>query len=291
MIQSYIEMYHHPFVGKIISEAPATMIKDDYLNWLCSLYQQVPDYARLFVLGILQWQARSGQHQELSRVVARISLNHPFNIEVMDPVEIESRLDQLRKLFRGLAEALPKSRWLSDKLIRHSISRQLHYYPSDNSVMVPEKMLSGGPAFLCQASAQQYKTAIFDLVSTCVRLHHDKIEQQIKQGIEPELVRALLAGEPESELPFKLEHLYYYWLATHHDSKSGSPVWVGDHYRKCFITTQPTLAGYYSVLRVSTTGRLPPQRLKEHLSQPDAEVVHGDDFLRLLDEFLGFIRA
>ena len=289
----YFEVYHFYPLYQLISGAPASMISDAWLNWLCHLYNLVPDYAKQFLLAILQWQTASGEHQELSRVVAQLGLSYPFKPEeCKDRTAIEGNDEQKQNLLRELAEALPNSRWLSDKLTCKSISRQLHYYPGDNSTLVPEKMLLGGPAFLHQATASHYKTAIFDLGSTCEVALLEKIDEQLKLGIKPELVKILTAdGKFSAGLPLNVEKLYFYWLATHQGSNSGGPIWLFDWYSRCFISTLPTyVSDYIPNLRLPTV-RLPPQLIKEYFFQPDAQVIHGDDFLVLIDEFLRLISA
>ena len=285
----YFEKKHHRNLSKLIECAPATRINDAWLNWLCDLYQVVPDYAKLFVLSILQWQTDSGEHQELSRVVARISLSHPFNPGEPRPCSYrEGNGKQLINLYRRAVNVLPNSRWLSDKLIRHSISRQLHYYPGDNSVLVPEKMLSGGPAFLHQVTIERYKAVIFDLVSTDISVLNGKAEEQIAQGIKPELVKMLLADGRHASV---VTTLYFFWLATHQGSGSGEPIWLCNHYCDCFIDSQPSLMTCFVTPALSPRVRLPAQVIKEYFCQPDAEVVRGDDLLRLFDEFLELISA
>ena len=153
-------------------------------------------------------------------------------------------------------------------------------------------MLLGGPAFLHQATASHYKTAIFDLGSTCEVALLEKIDEQLKLGIKPELVKILTAdGKLSAGLPLNVEKLYFYWLATHQGSNSGGPIWLFDWYSRCFISTLPTyVSDYIPNLRLPTV-RLPPQLIKEYFFQPDAQVIHGDDFLVLIDEFLRLISA
>ena len=288
---NFCETSQRKSLSKEIRDAPATMINDAWLSWLCGLYHLVPDYAKHCVLSILQWQTRSGQHQELSRVVAQMSLSYPLKpVEVNHRAYVEGSDKKEQNHFRKLAKALPASRWLSDKLIRHSISHQLHYYPSGQSVLVPEKMLAGGPAFLHRATVEQYKTVIFDLTSTCEMTLANKIAEQMGRGIKPELIEMLQPdGTNRLVLRIKLQTLYFYWLATQQGSNSGGPIWLFDKYCRWIISLQPTR--YHSLTTECETPavELPPQRLKEYFCQPDAEVVKGDDFLVLLDEFLGLI--
>ena len=290
---AYFEENHHQNLSKLIKRAPATKVNDAWLIWLCDLYQLVPDYAKRFVLSILQWQTDSGEHQELSRVVARISLSHPFNPGELRALSYpEGNGEQQVNQYLRAVKVLPKSRWLSDKLIRHSISRQLHYYPGDNSVLVPEKMLSGGPAFLHQVTVEHYRSVIFDLVSTDIFVLYEKAGEQIEQGMKPELVKMLLAvGRLEGRLSHKVVTLYFFWLAAHQSSGSGEPIWLCDHYRQCFIDSHPLLISCSVTMTFSPTARLPAQVIKEYFCRPDAEVVRGDDLLRLFDEFLELISA
>ena len=268
------------------------MINDAWLNWLCTLYQLVPDYAKRFVLTILQWQTDSGEYPQLSRAVAQMSLNYPLKPdEINDRNFLEGSDEQLQNLFRGLAEALPGSRRLSDKLIRQSISRQLHYHPGENSVLVPEKVLLGGPAFLHHATAEQYKTVIFDLVSTSTAVLNNRIDEQIKQGIKPDMVKMLLADCSATDLQTMVKTLYFYWLATHQDSNSGGPIWLCSRYSVCCVTRLPTCGQYFVSPDGTRKVHLPAQLIKEYFGQPEAEVVDGDEFLVLLDEFLGLISA
>ena len=290
----YFETHHHKRLCKLINKAHATLINDAWLNWLCDLYQIVPDYAKRFVLSILQWRTGSGEHQELSRVVAQISLSHPFKPGKLKTLSyLDANGEQLINMYRRAVKVLPNSRWLSDKLIRHSISRQLHYYPGDNSVLVPEKMLSGGPAFLHQVAVERFKTVIFDLVSTHMSVLYSKVDRQIEQGIKPELVKMLLADDvAENSLLSRVTTLYFFWLATHQSSSSGEPIWLCDQYRKCYIDSQPFLITcFITGWSPSPKARLPEQVIKEYFCQPDAEVVRGDDLLGLLEEFLELTSA
>ena len=289
----YFEENHLQSLSNLIKKTSAAKVNDAWLIWLCDIYQLVPDYAKGFVLSILQWQTDSGEHQELSRVVARISLNHPFNPGELSALSYsEANGEKEVNQYLRAVKVLPKSRWLSDKLIRHSISRQLHYYPGDNSVLVPEKMLSGGPAFLHQVTAERYRAVIFDLVSTDIFELYKIADEQIERGIKPELLKMLPAHDRlEAPLTHEVVMLYFFWLAAHQSSGSGEPIWLCDHYRQCFIDSHPLLLTC-SLTRTSfLTARLPAQVIKESFCRPDAEVVRGDDLLRLFDEFLELISA
>ena len=288
----YFAVHHHrPLSDRI--RTSATMINDAWLNWLCGLYHLVPEYAKYFVLSILQWQTRMGERQELSRVVNQMSLSHPFKpVEIANRAYIERSNKEQNNHYRSLAKAIPRSRWLSDKLIRRSVSRQLKYYPGDKSVLVPEKMLAGGPAFLHRTTVEHYKTVIFDLSSIREMTLGDKIQERLKRGGKPELIKTLMPDDvPELQLALDLEKLYFYWLATHQDSNSNGPIWLGNRYRKCIITSLPTFIQPLTLIFNSFSVDLPLHRIKEYFCQPDAEVVQREDFLVLLDEFLGLIGA
>ena len=220
-----------------------------------------------------------------------MSLNHRIRPEEADNRGfIEGSNEQVQNHYRGVAKALPRSRWLSDKLIQRSISRQLHYYPGDNSVLVPERVLSGGPAFLCHATTEHYKTVIFDLVSTHSQEMTDKIREQIERGIKPELVKMLMvSGEINGYDSLFLEKLFFYWLATHQGSNSDGPIWLYDRYCRYLMTKLPSRMWSINLHNNSPKVRLPPQLIREYFCQPDAGVVQGDELLMLLDEFLGLI--
>ena len=281
-------------LSQMIRDAPATMINDAWLKWLCCLYQFVPDYAKCILLNILQWQTDSGKHQELSRVVARISVSHPFEPKMIwNRNDIDVLGQDLVNLYWRVAKVLPSSRWLSDKLVGHAITRQFHYCPSDNSQLVPEKMLAGGPAFLHQTTVVHYKTVIIDLISTYTSVLQCKVNKWIKR-IKPELATILTTGHTnQGVLQSRVATLYFFWLATHQGSSSGGPIWLCSQYRVCLIGLPPAFISCLNATRggLSNAPRLSEQVIKEYFCQPDAEVVRGNDLLRLFDEFLGLISA
>ena len=285
----YFEEKHQSSLCYLIYMTP-DMVNDAWLNWLCGLYQFVPDFAKRFVLGILQgWTIN---REELRQTVAQITQNYPLAPEEFrDSGYFKGNRDEveLDNLYRRVAETLPASPWLSDRLTRYSITRQFHYYPGDNSVLVPEKMLSGGPAFLHQTTARHYKTVIFDLVLASRNMLTEQIMDQIKKGIKPGLVKMLVPdGTSEDDLCVRLEMLFFYWLASHQGSNSGGPIWLCDHYRKCFVGTQ---LGINQFLREipAPTAYMPPQVIKEYFCQPDAEVIHYNSLLELLPLFVQLI--
>ena len=150
-------------------------------------------------------------------------------------------------------------------------------------------MLSGGPAFLHQTTAGHYKTVIFDLVLASKKTLTEQIMDQIKKGIKPGLVKMLVPdGTSEDDLCVQLEMLFFYWLASHQDSNSGGPIWLCDHYRKCFVGTQLGINQFIHRIP-ALTAHLPPQVIKEYFCQPDAEVVHFNSLLELLQLFVQLI--
>ena len=287
----YFEAEHQVSLIYTIYKNP-DMVNDAWLNWLCGLYQFVPDFAKRFVLGILQWATLSGELRELSQTVAQMTLNHPLAPEEFrDSGYFKGNRDEveLDNLYRSVAETLPASPWLSDKLTRYSITRQFHYYPGDNSVLVPEKMLSGGPAFLHQTTAEHYKTVIFDLVSVSKMVLQEQIMEQIKKGIKPRLVKMLVPdGTSEDDLCVQLEMLFFYWLASHQGSNSLGPIWLCDHYRKCFVGTQLGINHFIREVQ-APTACLPSQVIKEYFCQPDAEVVDYRPLRGLMKLFVQLI--
>ena len=285
----YFEEKHQLSLKYMIYLTPE-LVNDAWLNWLCGLYQLVPDFAKRFVLGILQ--SISIEREELRQTVAQIAQNYPLAPEEFrDSGYFKGNRDEveLDNLYRTVAATLPASPWLSDRLTRYSITRQFRYYPGDNSVLVPEKMLSGGPAFLHQTTAGHYKTVIFDLVLVSKQTLKEQIMDQIKKGIKPGLVKMLVPdGTSEDDLCVQLEMLFFYWLASHQDSNSGGPIWLCDHYRKCFVGTQLGINQFIREI-AAPTAQLPPQVIKEYFCQPDAEVVSYQPLQKLMERFVQLI--
>ena len=154
-------------------------------------------------------------------------------------------------------------------------------------------MLAGGPAFLHQTTVVHYKTVIIDLISTYTSELEGKVGKRIKR-IKPELATMLTTGHINGgELRSRVATLYFFWLATHQGSSSGGPIWLCSQYRVCLIGWPPVFISCLNASRgcLSHAARLPEQVIKEYFCQPDAEVVRGDDLLRLFDEFLGLISA
>ena len=112
---------------------------------------------------------------------------------------------------------------------------------------------------------------------------------QIKKGIKPGLVKMLVPdGTSEDDLYVQLEMLFFYWLASHQDSNSGGPIWLCDHYRKCFVGTQLGINEFIHEFQ-ALTARLPSQVIKEYFCQPDAEVVSYQPLQKLMELFVQLI--
>ena len=140
-----------------------------------------------------------------------------------------------------------------------------------------------------QTTAGHYKTLIFDLVLVSKQTLKEQIMDQIKKGIKPGLVKMLVPdGTSEDDLYVQLEMLFFYWLASHQGSNSGGPIWLCDHYRKCFVGTQLGISQFIREVQVPTA-YLPPQVIKEYFCQPDAEVVHSESLCGLLQLFVQLI--
>ena len=73
--------------------------------------------------------------------------------------------------------------------------------------------------------------------------------------------------------------------------RSGGSLSASLHLSICCVTTVPTCGRYFVSSDGTRKVHLPAQLIKEYFGQPEAEVVDGDEFLVLLDEFLGLISA
>ena len=130
---------------------------------------------------------------------------------------------------------------------------------------------------------------IFDLVLVSKQTLKEQIMDQIKKGIKPGLVKMLVPdGTSEDDLYVQLEMLFFYWLASHQDSNSGGPIWLCDHYRKCFVGTQLGINQFIREIP-APTAHLPPQVIKEYFCQPDAEVVSYQPLQKLMELFVQLI--
>ena len=184
---------------------------------------------------------------------------------------------------------MPMSRPLLDRLSQHRIDQKLHHQPVGNSIIIPEKLMSGEAAFLNVSKSLSYKPIIFDCNSLLEEEVNDKITGKIKSGIKSEIMKM----SDNEDLGKIIKRTFFYWLAAHHMDDTTSPLWLMYRYKSYGETVKPFKNCHFteSEERVNCKAqlRLPPERIKDYFNQPTAVVLKKDDLLVLLDEFLSLI--
>ncbi len=177
-------------------------------------------------------------------------------------------------------------------LSQHQVHRQLHHQPVGNSIIIPEKLMSGEAAFLNVSKSTSYKPIIFD----CTSLEEKEVKDRVCMKLESGIKSGIMAGFDGEDLRETVTTIFFYWLAAHHMNETVSPIWLEYLYCEYSETAQPfqtsaLMTGERTEHEVNpiTKLKLPPERLKDYFNQPSAVVLQKDDLLLLLDEFLSLI--
>ncbi|MBO9484319.1 AAA family ATPase [Salinisphaera sp. G21_0] len=265
-----------------------------YLNWLCDLYQSVPEFLKYVLLAILQTFSESCDSCQLKDQVKLILMSYPLEPEKTDIDADEQKIYQVRlsKLCINFIQTMTMSHSLLERLSQPRIHQQLHHQPVGNSIIIPEKLMSGEPAFLSVSKSTSYKPIIFDCTSLPDQEVDDKIAGSIKSGVRSGIIE-ISKSEKHEELSVIIRRIFFYWLAAHHINDTTSPVWLSCYYNSYSKTVQPYIDNSLMLddLKVEPMARLklPPERIKYCFNQPSAVVLQKDDLLVLLDEFLALI--
>ncbi|MBO9497238.1 transglutaminase domain-containing protein, partial [Thalassotalea sp. G20_0] len=265
-----------------------------YLNWLCDLYQSVPEFLKYVLLAILQTFSESCDSCQLKDQVKLILMSYPLEPEKTDIDADEQKIYQVRlsKLCINFIQTMTMSHSLLERLSQPRIHQQLHHQPVGNSIIIPEKLMSGEPAFLSVSKSTSYKPIIFDCTSLPDQEVDDKIAGSIKSGVRSGIIE-ISKSEKHQELSVIIRRIFFYWLAAHHINDTTSPVWLSCYYNSYSKTVQPYIDNSLTLddLKVEPMARLklPPERIKYCFNQPSAVVLQKDDLLVLLDEFLALI--
>ena len=263
-----------------------------YLNWLCDLYHYVP-YLKYPLLSILQKLSGLTDSCQLQSRVKLMLMSYPlspqkFNIGMrLDVVGDRESSEECVNIVKTLA----MSRSLMNRLSQHRIHRQLHHQPVGNSIIIPEKLMSGEAAFLNISKSTSYKPIIFDCAGLVKKEVLRRINMRLESGVKSEIIEKSCEVFIESYI----EVLFFYWLVAHHMNETVSPIWLGVRYQYYSEAAQPhyceclTYADYEVI--ASAQLKLPPKRIKDCFNQPSAVVLQNDDLLLLLDEFLSLIAA
>ena len=184
------------------------------------------------------------------------------------------------------------SRSLLERLSQHRIHQQLYHQPVGNSIIIPEKLMSGEAAFLNVSKSTSYKPIIFDCTSLPSEEVDGKIAGRIKSGIRSEIIEISESEKHFEVLDKIIKKIFFYWLAAHHMNGATSPIWLFLLYDYYSETVQPyfelPLTAYQQVDPMAEL-KLPPERIKDYFNQSSAVVLQKDDLLVLLDEFLSLI--
>ena len=176
-------------------------------------------------------------------------------------------------------------------LSQHQVHRQLHHQPVGNSIIIPEKLMSGEAAFLNVSKSTSYKSIIFD----CTALEKKEVIRRINMSLESGVKSEIIEKFSVVFLKERIESLFFYWLAAHHLNETVCPIWLEMRYQYYSETAQPHYYYYlmYSGYEVIASAqlKLPPTRIKDYFNQPSAVVLQNDDLLLLLDEFLSLIAS
>ena len=258
-----------------------------YLNWLCDLYHCAPGFLKYVLLAILQMLTGRSDSCQLKKRVKLMSMSYPLSPKKIDFEIIKPYQVELAKC-RNLVKKISLSRSLLGRLSQHSIHQQLHHQPVGNSIIIPEKLMSGEAAFLNGSKSTSYKPIIFDCTSLGQKEVNDRVVMKLESGIKSEIIQVFDWGC----LDRAIENLFLCWLVAHHMDETVSPIWLSFQYQIYIETAQP-----FGIYRFSNWKgersmaelKLPPERLKDYFNQPSAVVLQVDDLLLLLDEFLSLI--
>ena len=263
-----------------------------HLNWLCDLYLCAP-FLKYALLSILQKLSGCTDSCQLQSRIKLMLMSYPLSPQ---KIYIGKRDDcvEEKEYSKGrinIVKKLAMSRSLMKRLSQHRIHRQLHHQPVGNSIIIPEKLMSGEAAFLNVSKSTSYKPIIFD----CAGLDRKEVSRRINMRLEFGIKSEIIDKGRVAFLAEKTESLFFYWLAAHHMNETVSPIWLGVRYQYYSEAAQPLyyhclLYSDYDVI-ASAQLKLPPKRIKDYFNQPSAVVLQNDDLLLLLDEFLSLIAS
>ncbi|WP_101748649.1 AAA family ATPase [Endozoicomonas acroporae] len=279
---------------KILSQLIQAQEPDvHYLNWLCDLYRSVPQFLQYILMVILQSFSGSCDSCQLKDRVKSLLMSYslrPIKTNTLKPI----RNDDIRlsQCCINLIKTMTMSRSLLERLSQHRIHPQLHHQPVGNSVIIPDKLMSGEAAFLNVSKSTSYKPIIFDCTSLPTEDVNNKIARISKSGIRSEISEIYESEKSFVELNKIIKKTFFYWLAAHHMNDT-PPIWLTHLYDFYCVTAQPFWEKVltYSNHRVDPMAqlKLPPEHIKNCFNQPSAVVLQKDDLLVLLDEFLALI--
>ncbi|WP_163373307.1 transglutaminase domain-containing protein [Endozoicomonas acroporae] len=265
-----------------------------YLNWLCDLYRSVPEFLKYVLLAILQTFSESCDSCQLKDQVKLMLMSYSLSPEKLAFDIEEQKTDKvgLSKLCTDFIKTMSMSHSLLEQLSQPRIHQQLHHQPVGNSIIIPEKLMSGEAAFLSVSKSTSYKPIIFDCTSLPDQEVNDKIAGSIKSGVRPGIIEISMS-EKHVELNGLIKKIFFYWLAAHHMNDTTSPIWLTWYYNNYSKAVQTYLDSRLTLddCKVEPMARLklPPERIKYCFNQPSAVVLQTDDLLVLLDEFLALI--
>ncbi len=261
-----------------------------YLNWLCDLYRSVPQFLKYELLTILQTLCGSCDSCQLKSRVKGMLESYSPGPRTDSLLEYEN--PRFSQYCINLFKTMTLSHSLLGRLSQPCIHQQLHHQPVGNSIIIPEKLISGEAAFLNVSKSTSYKPIIFDCTSLSKNAMNDKIAEKIKSGLKP-VISEICESEKVSVTNGAIRKIFFIWLAAHHRNDTTPPIWVTQQYN---IYSEAKRPGYEPLLTAAnqqdapmTELKLPPKRLKEYFNRPSAVVLQADDLLVLLDEFLAQI--
>ncbi|WP_257293828.1 AAA family ATPase [Endozoicomonas sp. YOMI1] len=286
----FIGMYLKELCDLIYTQEPDV----HYLNWLCDLYRSVPEFLKYMLLAILQTFSESSDSCQLKDRVKLMLMSYSLRPKKLNIYPFEEDVGQVRlsKCLINLIKTMTMSRSLLERLSQHRIHQQLHHQPVGNSVIIPEKLMSGEAAFLNVSKSTSYKPIIFDCTSLPSKEINNKIAGTIKSGIRSEIIE-ISESEKHVVLDEIIKKIFFYWLAAHHMNDTTSPIWLTYSYDRYSETVQPFRDDHLTLddceVDPMAPLKLPPERIKDYFNQPSAVVLQKDDLLVLLDEFLSLI--
>ena len=246
-----------------------------YLNWLCDLYHTTPQFLKCALLTILQIFSGRFDSCQLRDRVKLMSMSYPLNPKksLLDARKGDIEEIELSKRCENLVKTMAMSRSLLDQLSQPRIHQQLHHQPTGNSIIIPEKLMSGEAAFLNVSKSVSYKPIIFDCTSLSKQEVDNKITGKIKSVINSEIME-MSDNEDFGEI---IKIMFFYWLAAHHMDDTTLPLWLMYRYENYGETAKPFKKSHFteSEERVNCKAqlRLPPERIKDHFNQPTAVVL------------------
>ena len=268
-----------------------------YLNWLCDLYHSsVPQFLKYILLSILQRFSESCDSCQLKDRVKLMLMSYslrPTTLDIEGSQELKIQEIRLSKCIINLIKTMTMSSSLLARLSQHRIHQQFHHQPVGNSIIIPEKLMSGEAAFLNVSKSTSYRPIIFD----CSFLPIYEIEEKI-YIIKISEIRSEIREIYESENGFVfltklIKKIFFYWLAAHQMNDATSPIWLTSLYDYYSETVQPFNDDHLTLDNCEAGSlarlKLPRERIKGYFNQPSAVVLQKDDLLALLDEFLVLI--